>query len=167
MNIRDILGGVPLFAQSLTPEQLDALAAQANTVAFEAGSAIVTERDSGTTMYVIVDGSVAVTIDDGTGKRSVATLTPGKIFGEISLLTGLPRLGMVTAEGRVEAIEITKAMLQPILAGAPKLFDHLATLLQKRQGDLDQIVDPGFWKTFDRTRESLSKVMRRNFGAAH
>ena len=166
MDIQKVLQGVPLFSDALTQDQLGDLAARAGTVEFEPGSAIFHEHEPGTTMYVIVDGSVVITIDDGAGKRSVATLTQGSIFGEISWLTGLPRLRTVTADGKVEAIEITKAMLEPILAGAPKLYDRLATLLQKRQSDLDQIVDPGYWNKVERSRENLSKVMRRHFGEA-
>lgn len=163
MDVRDALGAVPLLADTLQPPQIDALAAHARAVRYEAGSEIIREHDPGTAMFIIVGGKVAVTIDDGAGQRSVATLGPGQIFGEISLLTGQPRLGTVTAEDDVEAIEITRAMLQPILTATPSLFERFATLLQKRQGDLDQIVDPAFWSRFGRSRESLAKTMRRNF----
>ncbi len=164
MDVREILIRTPLFAEALEREQLDALAAEARVVEYEPGSTIIREHESGESMYVVVSGKVMVTIHDGAGDRSVATLTPGTVFGEISVLTGLPRLGTVTAGDRVAAVEITKSMLQPILAAAPRLYDRLAALLQKRQGDLDQIVDPGFWSKFDRSRDNLSKVMRRHFG---
>jgi CRP-like cAMP-binding protein len=166
MKIRAILGAVPLFAEALEPEQLDALASGARAIAYGAGATIVRGNDLGSSMYVIASGSVAVSIEDAAGRRPVATLTAGQIFGEISLLTGLPRLGTVSAETEVRVIEVTKAMLRPILADSPKLYDRLATLLQKRQGDLDQIVDPAFWSQSGRSRESLAKAMRRHFEAA-
>ena len=166
MDIRAMLAEVPLFGQSLDPEQLDALATRAKAVLFETGTRIIHENDSGTTLYAIVRGTVSVTIEDTAGTRRVATLGPGQIFGEISLLTGLPRLGTVTADGPVEAVEISKEMLRPILEGAPKLYERLGHVLQKRQGDLDQIVDPGFWAQFGRSRDNLAKIMRKNFEAA-
>jgi CRP-like cAMP-binding protein len=167
MGIRSSLGAVPLFSDALDAQQLDALASAARMIAFGAGASIIRENDVGRTMYVIASGTVAVSIDDAAGSRPVATLTSGQIFGEISLLTGLPRLGTVVAVTEVKLIEVTKAMLQPILADAPKLYDRMAALLAKRQGDLDQIVDPAFWSQFGRSRESLSKVMRRNFEGVH
>ncbi|MCB1486676.1 MAG: cyclic nucleotide-binding domain-containing protein [Bauldia sp.] len=166
MDIRAMLADVPLFGQSLDPAQIDALASRARVVLFETGTRIIQENDSGATMYAIVKGSVSVTVEDTAGKRKVATLGPGQIFGEISLLTGLPRLGTVTANEPVEAVEITRDMLRPILEGAPKLYDRLGHVLQKRQGDLDQIVDSDFWAQFGRSRENLAKVMRRNFAEA-
>jgi CRP-like cAMP-binding protein len=166
MDTGEFLRTVPFFAEVLDPAELDALAAGARQLGFDAGTTVIREHDAGSSMFVVTKGTLAVTIADGDRERSVASLTAGKIFGEISLLTGLPRLGTVTAEDRVEAIEITKAMMQPILAASPRLYDRLAAMLQKRQGDLDQILDPGFWTRYGRSRENLAKVMRRHFGEA-
>ena len=166
METREFLGSVPFFADALEPAQLDALAAGARTVEFAPGTRIIHEDDPGGSMFVVTSGTLAVTLVDGSHNAPVAELKTGQIFGEISLLTGLPRLGTVTAEDRVEAIEITRKTIQPILAAAPRLYDRFAGLLQKRQGDLDQILDPGFWASHGRSRESLAKVMRRHFGEA-
>jgi len=166
MDTREFLGTVPFFAEALEPAQLDALAAGVRTVEFAPGTMVIHEDDPGGSMFVITSGTMAVTMTDAGRERPVAKLTAGQIFGEMSLLTGLPRLGTVTAEDRVEAIEITRQTMQPILAAAPRLYDRFAGLLQKRQGDLDQILDPGFWASHGRSRESLAKVMRRHFGEA-
>lgn len=166
MDIREFLGTIPFFAEALEPDQLDALAARVRPVTFAPGSVAIHDEDAGGAMFVIVDGTMAVSMADGGHERPVATLSRGQIFGEMALLTGLPRLGTVTAEDKVEAIEITRDTMRPILADAPRLYDRFAALLQKRQGDLDQILDPGFWQSHGRSRESLAKVMRRNFGAA-
>jgi CRP-like cAMP-binding protein len=166
MDIRGFLETVPFFAEALDPAQLDALAAGARTVAFAPGTRIIHEDDPGGAMFVVASGALAVTLADGSQDAPVATLTTGQIFGEMALLTGLPRLGTVTAEDRVEAVEITRQTMQPILAAAPRLYDRFAGLLQKRQGDLDQILDPSFWESHGRSRESLAKVMRRHFDKA-
>ena len=165
MDIRQVVGDVPFFAGALDDEHLDALAAGSRLVAFDPGAVVFEEDDNavGTTMYVVVAGAFTVAVHDEGKAQEVATLTKGQIFGEMSLLTGLPRLGTVTAGEGAEAIEIPFVTLKAMLSDSPALFERLAGMLQKRQGDLDQIIDPGFWERHGRSPENLAWVMRRHF----
>jgi CRP-like cAMP-binding protein len=160
MDIRGFLQTIPFFADTLDPSHLDALAAGARVEDYDAGTTIIREQDGGDSMFVIVSGSLSVAIEHGGGKRQVATLNPGQFFGEMSLLTGIPRLATVTANDRVTLVEITKATMKPILAASPALYDRIATVLQARQSELDQIYDPAFWRRYGGARQNLAAVMR-------
>jgi CRP-like cAMP-binding protein len=160
MDIRGFLGTVPFFADALDPAHLDALAAWAQVRDYEPGEIVINEHDVGDSMFVIVSGSLTVAIEHGGGERVVATLSPGQFFGEMSLLTGVPRLATVTAKDKVSVIEITKATMKPILAASPALYDRIAAVLQKRQSELDQIYDPAFWRRYGEARQNLASVMR-------
>ena len=87
-------------------------------------------------MCVLVDGKVTVSVHSPAGEKTIATLTPGEVVGEMSLFTGERRSATVTAAGRVAAIEITKDALKPILAGAPALVDRFAALVEQRHAEL-------------------------------
>lgn len=166
MDIRGFLQDAPLFSEALGPGDLDALAAAAKVVAFEPGAVVIRERDSGDSMFVVVSGKLSVAIDHQGSDKEVATLEPGQVFGEMSLLTGVPRLATVTAVEPVEAIEVTKAAMKPVLTASPELYDRLAEVLYKRQGELDRIYDPVFWRRYGGARQNVASLMRSYFGGA-
>ena len=164
MDVSRFLKTVPFFANALNATQIEALAAKAEVRDYDTGSTIIREQDTGDSMFVVASGSVGVSITHGGGEKDVATLGPGLFFGEMSLLTGVPRLATVTAREPVTAIEITKAAMKPILRASPALYDRLAAILQERQSELDQIYDPAFWKRYGGARQNLASVMRSYMG---
>ena len=91
-TISETLGAVRLFADALSPPQLDQLAGKCHIADYEAGAVLFTEGDFGTFMVAIVSGRLDVTVA-GTRHptREVAILGPGEIVGEMSLMTGARR----------------------------------------------------------------------------
>src|SRR5579859_6564057 len=67
------------------------------TVNFKAGDKIITEGESGETAFLILSGSVDVSVGDGANERILATLNAGDVFGEMSLIEPGPRSATVTA----------------------------------------------------------------------
>mmetsp|Transcript_28208 Transcript_28208/g.28494 ORF Transcript_28208/g.28494 Transcript_28208/m.28494 type:complete len:812 (+) Transcript_28208:132-2567(+) len=60
----------------------------------EKGESIITEGDEGDYFYIIASGNFTVI----KGKATVITLTTGKSFGELALMSNTPRLASVRAE---------------------------------------------------------------------
>jgi CRP-like cAMP-binding protein/Fe-S-cluster-containing hydrogenase component 2 len=73
---------------------------------FTPGESITTEGDFGNTFFVLIRGTVAVT--SGPEARRLATLGAGSIFGEMTLISGLPRNATITTLEPCEAIEIPR-----------------------------------------------------------
>lgn len=136
MDVRGILNSTAFFDVVLDAAQLDALAGAVKVVHFGKRDVIVRERDLGASMFVLVEGKVAVSVHAPGGDKTVATLGPGEVVGEMSLFTGDRRSATVTALGRVTAIEITKEALAPILAASPVLVERFATLVEQRHAEL-------------------------------
>jgi CRP-like cAMP-binding protein len=67
------------------------------TVRFKAGDTILSEGEEGDTAYLIVDGSVEVTVGEGAKAKSVGTLAAGEVFGEMSLIDPGPRSATIKA----------------------------------------------------------------------
>jgi CRP-like cAMP-binding protein len=135
-----VLAGIPLFADTLDETQLGALAHKSSAVIFPSGSILMTEGDFATSMFAIVEGTVAVTVaDHDGGNRHVADLKGGDIVGEMSLMTGARRSATVTAATEVTALEVTKFSLEAILTRAPELIERFGEMLARRQAELDQI----------------------------
>ncbi|MEX2546706.1 MAG: MFS transporter [Chloroflexota bacterium] len=88
---------VPLFA-GLPPARIE-LALRAATVRnVTAGEQIIRQGDEADFFYVIGEGEVEVTQrSDGGEERTLRRMGPGEFFGEIGLLSGVPRTASVTA----------------------------------------------------------------------
>lgn len=135
VDIAKILSTIPIF-QSLGPEQIAQLAVSSRSLDFGRGEVVVRQGDGGDAMFAIVGGEakVLIRLEDGT-EKSVATLGPGDVFGEMSLLTGEPRTATVAAEGALVVVSVSKSALLPILTAHPELSEKMAeTVALRKQG---------------------------------
>jgi CRP-like cAMP-binding protein len=140
IDARSVLARIRLFGETLTPRQLDHLAAQCEPVFFPAGSFLISEGDFGDSMFAIVEGEASVTLhDDRGGEHGVASVKPGEIVGEMALLTGMRRKATVMAKTDVAALEINKPALEEMFARAPDLIDRFAGVLAGRQAVLNRV----------------------------
>jgi CRP-like cAMP-binding protein len=163
VEARQVLVTVPFFAEVLNAAELDTLAAAARRVDIDRGTSLIRERDPRDSMFVIVSGSVSVSIRDAGTERSVATLRARDIVGEMALLTGAPRAASVTAQAPVVALEIDRSAIEPLLEAEPALFDRFAAMLEKRQTELDELYGPGIWPFYGPRRANLATVIRSYF----
>lgn len=136
MDIRGILNSTAFFNVVLSAEELDQVAAAARPVNFKRGEVLLRQRDLGTIMYVLVSGTVTVSVHAPGGDDVVATLEPGEVVGEMAVITGERRSATVTAKRKVTAVEIDKDALAPLLAAAPKLAERFAAMIEQRHAEL-------------------------------
>jgi hypothetical protein len=114
---RELLAHTDLF-RSLPAEALDRLALAARHHLFDAGEVLVREGQPGESLFLIDEGRVMVSkggMAAGTGMVHLASLGPGELFGEMSLLTGEPRSATVTADGPCSVLELDKGALAPLV----------------------------------------------------
>jgi len=73
---------------------------------YRAGEVIFPIGDAGSSMYIIEDGIVDISVPDEFNKKhvQVSVLHEGDFFGEISLLDGLPRTATATAREDVKLL---------------------------------------------------------------
>ena len=95
------------------------------------GEDVFREGEVGTTMYVIAEGEVTVTSHGA----ELARLGPGAFFGEIALVTDLPRSATVTAAGRVELLAIDRDVMREAAAEAPQIVSALLGFVRDRLVD--------------------------------
>jgi alkyl hydroperoxide reductase subunit AhpC/uncharacterized protein (DUF924 family) len=77
------------------------------TVKFNAADTILSEGEAGDTAFLIVAGSVEVSIGEGANAKSVGTLDAGDVFGEMSLIDPGPRSATVKAVTDTECFVTT------------------------------------------------------------
>lgn len=123
----------PLF-ESLNPEERGALTREMELESHPEGSVIITEGDSGASMYIITTGEVKV-YTRGTGKTGdvyLANLGEGEFFGEVSVLTGKPRTATITAARPTELLRLDKDKLDNALSKFPGIRRVLDDIYKKR-----------------------------------
>ncbi len=114
-----LLAEVPMFA-GLSPARMENALRQARVRQVSAGEQIIRQGDAADYFYVIVDGNFEVSqTGDGGDPRVLRQMGPKEFFGEIGLLSGVPRTASVTAltEGTLMSLP-GDAFLELVSAGS-------------------------------------------------
>ena len=100
---------------SFKRETLVEVIASTELRSYDQGDIIVTEGEEGSSLFLIVSGSVKVFTRTTDGSNlPLAELGPGDFFGEVSLLSGRPRTATITAGTEVSAIELDGSQVDRI-----------------------------------------------------
>ena len=127
-----LLGGVPLFS-GLDVDELESIAEVTSLRAHDPGETVFTQGETGAEMLVIVEGSVDVVHRSRDAARSLATLAPGAVVGELAIFRGSPQAADVVAgdDGFVGLV-IDADTLDRILQERPQIaLALLAALAEK------------------------------------
>lgn len=99
-----------------------------------AGETIVREGDPAAELYQMVSGDAAVTLE-GT---EIGEIAADEIFGEVSLLAGLPRVSTVTARTDCLMHVIREPDLSALMRARPRLAEEMTRGLARRLADADR-----------------------------
>jgi CRP/FNR family transcriptional regulator, cyclic AMP receptor protein len=110
----DLIKGVPLFA-SASKQELAEIASIADEIDLPEGKVLIREGDTGREFFVLIDGTADVTQK---GKR-ISTLGPGDFFGEIALVSRIPRTATVTTTSPARALVISAHDFRSLVDRSP------------------------------------------------
>lgn len=125
------------FLRPLDDEARRTLARRMRILNFGIGETIVRQGEHGETFYLVGSGEVAVRLRGRDSvERRVASLGPGKFFGEMSLLTGEPRSATVVAVQDAVLLAIDRDGFREALLSNPDVASQLAGILSSRTFEL-------------------------------
>ncbi len=113
----------------LSREELKAVARDVKRTRFTHGEVLMRQNEEGETFYVLVQGKVQGSITNSDPRPVEFELAPGALFGEMSLLTGLPRSATMTALTNCELLEFDRPAFSHLLSlreEIPRLLSDLA-----------------------------------------
>lgn len=106
---------------------------------YQPGSTIISEGDEGDLFYIIVRGRVEILkrIDDK--DKRVKILEDGDFFGEIALLSNVPRTATVRTVEQTLLISLKRARFLELVASVPGMHDKLEKTMGIRLGELTEL----------------------------
>jgi CRP/FNR family cyclic AMP-dependent transcriptional regulator len=97
----DMLATVPLFS-GCSKKELRTIATLADEIDLRQGKVLTRQGSPGREFFVLLEGTVEVVRD---GKR-ITTLQGGDFFGELALISNIPRTATVTATSPIRALVV-------------------------------------------------------------
>ena len=121
------------FADELTDQELERIAAGSEYRYHNAGHVLVAEGNISDAFYVIAGGLVesAVRLRDGT-RKVLETFGPGSYFGLTAMLTTEPSFEEFSAKSDVTLIRIDLDCVRGVVNARPVLKDKLVALVKSR-----------------------------------
>jgi CRP-like cAMP-binding protein len=95
---------------------------------YSSGATILKKGDPGNLMYVVLEGAVAVSIDDA----ALSRIEAGGLFGEMALLDQSPRMASVIAETDCELLAINRAVFLNLMKADPSFGTALLSAVAER-----------------------------------
>src|SRR5205809_3316632 len=107
MDTLDALAG-SIISRYIEDEEVKHLHESGVMRELAAGTPLFAEGDEGGSLYVILSGNVDVNKQTPTGNRRLATLHPGDILGELSLVDSSPRSAAAVITSQALLFELSR-----------------------------------------------------------
>jgi eukaryotic-like serine/threonine-protein kinase len=134
-TIVDYVQSVPFF-ENFGKEQVKEILTASNIIKVRRGKILVAEGEIDDTFYIILSGKVAV----NKGTRTIAFLSRGECFGEMSYLSGQSRAATVVAETDCILMKISGTLLDKSPDSIQVLFlrNFAFTLIQRLSRKIEE-----------------------------
>ena len=159
MSPTDLLAGVDLFGD-LTPQELLHLADASTTEDLRRGDVLFHEDDEPDTLYVVVNGRIAIAKRSVDGRESVvALMETGDLFGEMGLFEPLGRSAEARALEQSQVLAIGYEPIRQVYEQRPELLWGVVALLAGRLRTMDvALADSVFLDVTGRTAKRLLEL---------
>ncbi|HEY2747249.1 MAG TPA: cyclic nucleotide-binding domain-containing protein [Polyangia bacterium] len=123
-----LLGSSPMFS-SFAPEEARALADRFLFLELEPGMRVITEGERAPGMFLLLCGDARV----ARGAAEVARLSPGDVFGEMSLLLRKPASATIETRTKCWALELPRDRFQEVMLSYPQMLEYVSNIADARQ----------------------------------
>jgi CRP-like cAMP-binding protein len=127
----ELLRRIPMFSK-IDPAKLRLLAFASERVTFPSGEVLFHQGDPADAAYLIIDGSVSVTVELASGPLLVAKVGKDQIVGEIGIICDVHRTATNTAEGQTVTLRITRDLFFQMINDFPVMGVEIMRVLAHR-----------------------------------
>jgi ATP/ADP translocase len=126
------LRGIQIF-EGLSVSELAAIASVTEEVVHPLGTVVITEGETGETMYMIIAGEVSVNkSQEGGSQIELDRILAGDYFGEMALFEDVVRSATIRTEEETRLLVLHKQEFTEIVREYPKIALHICRILSQR-----------------------------------
>src|SRR5690349_11038425 len=130
-DLQAFLATSPVF-RDFPPEQLRDVLPLLRRHSYPAGSVILRQGDHSDAIYFLLSGRLAVRVQRGQARETVAHLNPPDVFGELSFVTGKPCVADVEVIVDAETVCLRKEALATLALDRDAILRGLITPIATR-----------------------------------
>lgn len=123
----ELIASAPLFA-GCSKKELQLVASLADEIDLPAGKELTRQGAPGREFFVLLEGEVEVVRD---GER-LKTMSGGDFFGELALISEIPRTATVTATTPVRTLVVHSRDFRRLLRDEPEVAERILQAVAER-----------------------------------
>ena len=127
----ELIHQFPIFSK-IQPAMQKLLCFSAERLTYDAGQVIFNAGDSADAAYVVIDGTVEISVPTPSGPIIINTMTKNELLGEIAIVGDVPRTATAKAVSKVETLKISKELFVKIIRENPDAAVELIRILAAR-----------------------------------
>ena len=128
----DLIKRAPLFARC-SRRELAEIGGLADEIDLPKGKDLIRQGERGREFFVLLEGEAEVRRDG----KTVETMRAGDFFGEIALVSKVPRTATVTATSPVRALVVTDRDFRALLEHTPQIQQKVLEALAERVAQVE------------------------------
>ena len=127
----ELIRNVPMFS-AIEPAEQKLLCFSSERLSYGAGEVLFREGDAADAAYVVVDGTVEITLATPGGPRLVNTLGRNDVVGETAIFGDVPRTATATAKTHLVVLRVCKDLFCELVRNNAAAALQLNRILARR-----------------------------------
>ena len=127
----ELIRQFPIFSK-IQPAMQKLLCFSAERLTYDAGQVIFNAGDPGDAAYVVIEGTVEISVPTPNGPIIINNMTKNDILGEIAIVGEVPRTATAKAVSKLETLKISKELFMKIIRENPDAAVELIKILAAR-----------------------------------
>ena len=127
----ELIRQFPIFSK-IQPGMQKLLCFSAERLTYTAGQLMFNAGDTGDAAYIVIEGSVEISVPTPSGPIVVNTLGRNDIIGEIAIFGDVPRTATAKALSKLDTLKISKELFIKVVRENPDAAIELIKILATR-----------------------------------
>ena len=142
----ELIRRFPIFSK-IAPAKQKLLCFSSERLTYAAGQEIFHAGAVGDACYVVIEGTIEISVDLPNGPLVIGTMGNNEIIGEIAIFGHVPRTATATAKTKLEVLRISADLFRSVIRENPdaaiELIRILAARLANTTAHLSRVSSPG------------------------
>ena len=127
----ELIRQFPIFSK-IQPAMQKLLCFSSERLTYDAGQVMFNAGDAADAAFIIIDGSVEISVPTPSGPIIVNTLGKNELLGEIAIFGEVPRTATAKALSKLETLKISKDLFIKVIRENPDAAIELIKILAGR-----------------------------------